>query len=49
MGECNRNHGQFTQSNRDCEYTRIIYLLKQLKPDKTSGRYSRTDAVPLIK
>ncbi|AFY58748.1 hypothetical protein Riv7116_6408 [Rivularia sp. PCC 7116] len=41
MGEFNRNHGQFRRSNQDSEYTKIIYLLKQLKPDKTSGRYWR--------
>jgi len=39
MGGCNRNHGQLAQNNRDYEYIRIIYLLNQLKPDKTSGRY----------
>ncbi|MEM6752451.1 MAG: hypothetical protein AAF630_05710 [Cyanobacteria bacterium P01_C01_bin.38] len=39
MGECNRNHGQSAQNNRDYEYIRIIYLLNQLKPDKISGRY----------
>ena len=39
MGECNRNHGQSAQNNRDYEYIRISYLLNQLKPDKTSGRY----------
>ncbi|MBV6626760.1 MAG: hypothetical protein KI793_28125 [Rivularia sp. (in: Bacteria)] len=39
MSECNWNHGQSVQSSRDYEYIRIIYLLNQLKPDKTSGRY----------
>ncbi|MGB3652296.1 MAG: hypothetical protein WBA41_13925 [Rivularia sp. (in: cyanobacteria)] len=39
MGGCNWSHGQSAQNNRDYEYIRIIYLLNQLKPDKTSGRY----------
>jgi hypothetical protein len=49
MGECNGNRGQLRQIFQDCEYTRIINLLKQLKPDKTSGRYRYTNAVPHIK
>ncbi|MBE9215812.1 hypothetical protein IQ247_24640 [Plectonema cf. radiosum LEGE 06105] len=49
MGECNQNHGQFTQNNPDCEYTKITYLLKQLELDKTSGRYWYINAVPKFK
>ena len=49
MGKRYQHHGQFTQNNQDCEYTKIISLIELLEPNKTSGKYWHINAVHNIK